>query len=109
MKNLSAVASADRSGWNYRSGNTDISPRLSLEWQHEFLTSGSSITSGFANGAGGPFTVQSPNIGRDSAIIGATIDFTFSETFGANLGYEAELGRDNYSRHSIHGGLRWSF
>jgi len=97
-----------RAAYTTLCGVTRITPSLSLQWQHEYLNSQLGITSQFANGAGNPFTVYGPKIGRDSALVTAGINFAWSR-YAVYLAYQAELFRTNYSSHTMLAGFRVSW
>ena len=93
----------------FKAGSVTIRPEIRAEWQHEFQDDTRSITAGFANGAGNNFTVTGPEIGRDSAILGAGVSVDWSKTITTYANYEAEIGRANYERQNVNLGLRLSF
>ena len=91
-----------------RIGGVILTPEVKAQWQHEFLTSTSSLDAKFFN-SDTSFTVHGPHIGHDALLVdvGASAQLTPSVTLFAF--YAGELGRENYSAHSINGGLRLSF
>jgi outer membrane autotransporter protein len=89
-------------------GEARVTPSLSLQWQHEFLDNELAIRSGFANGAGSPFTVHGPETGRDSALITAGLNFAWSR-YAIYFAYQAELFRRNYENHTLIAGFRVSW
>lgn len=89
-------------------GNALVRPELRAAWQHEFDDSEYSITSSFANGAGNAFTVTGPNVGRDSALVGAGVAVIF-DRISIYAYYDGEFGRTNYISHNVTGGVRVSF
>jgi len=90
-------------------GAARLVPELRAEWQHEFLDDNRIIDSRFANGAGAPFAVESPGLGRDGAILGAGVTFLWTPNVTSYLGYEAEVGRKNFDRHTLQVGFGWQF
>ena len=85
-----------------------IKPELRAAWQHEFGTTVYGVPSNFANGAGDTFTVFGPQIGRDSALLGAGFTVFWSDRT-SSVYYDGELGRKNYQSASVTGGLRVAF
>ncbi|MDD5260339.1 MAG: autotransporter domain-containing protein [Methylacidiphilales bacterium] len=78
-------------------------------WQHEFLDNGKSVSSQFADGAGGSFgTSLDDTVGRDNAAMGLQINAAISNTISVFLGYDAELNAD-YQSQSINGGVNVAF
>jgi outer membrane autotransporter protein len=80
-----------------------------IPWQHEYGDRSYDISAGFAGGAGNSFVVRGPEIGRDSLLLGAGVAVMFSERTSTYVYYDGELGRDSYQRHSVTGGMRFSF
>ncbi|OYW76129.1 MAG: hypothetical protein B7Z37_10275 [Verrucomicrobia bacterium 12-59-8] len=94
-----------RVAYNTLCGAARVSPSLGLQWQHEYLNNELAMTSQFANGAGNPFTVHGPKIGRDSAIVTAGINVAWSR-YAVYMAYQAELFRTNYDSHTMIVGFR---
>jgi outer membrane autotransporter protein len=86
-------------------GETRITPYLGLHWQHEFLDNELAMVSRFANGAGNPFTVHGPRIGRDSAVATAGLNVGWSR-YSVYAAYQAEMFRTNYDSHTMIVGFR---
>ena len=107
--NSSRTALGARISYDCHLGRTLFRPEFRAAWQHEFDDSEYSITSRFASGAGNAFTVSGPNIGRDSALVGAGFAVIFSDRFSIYAYYDGEFGRTNYISHNVSGGLRVSF
>ena len=84
-----------------------IVPELRAEWQHEYFDDNRTIDSRFANGAGVLFAVESPGLARDSAILGAGVTFIWTPKVTTYVGYEAEVGLDNFDRHTLQVGFGW--
>jgi len=90
-----------RLGGEFDTAGVKVSGEFRAQWQHEYLDDNRSVGARFANGAGGPFTVFGPSLGRDSVVIGAGLTAEFSPTVSGYLGYEAEFGRDRFDRHTL--------
>lgn len=89
-------------------GSARVTPSLSLQWQHEFLDNELAISSRFANGAGSPFSVHGPEIGRDSALVTAGVNVAW-DRYAIYLAYQAQLCRRNYDSHTLLAGFRVSW
>lgn len=91
-----------------RGGGILIRPELKLAWQHEFADDAYSIDARFRQ-SGDIFSVDGPEMGRDSLLLGAGFVVLFSERVSTYLYYDAQLARTNYESHSISGGVRIAF
>ncbi|MDX6766642.1 MAG: autotransporter domain-containing protein [Candidatus Methylacidiphilales bacterium] len=85
-----------------------LRPYGRLGWQHEFMDDQQGIGARFAGGGGSVFTVQSPDVARDSIVAGAGLQILFSETISAWMGYNAEANQD-YEVHSVNGSFSVRF
>jgi len=83
-------------------------PYVSAGWNHEFLNTGSSATARFASGAGGLFTVNGYDVGRESATFGAGLQATLTQSVTATLGYSGQANND-FLDNSLQAGIRWQF
>ena len=86
-----------------------LMPELRAEWLHEFLQGAGSVTSRFA-AAGGSFTVQGQEPGRDGAALGARLNMAFAKNVYVYVNYELLLqGGAGPTAHSLWAGLRVEF
>ncbi len=92
--------------WN--AGGVVIRPEVRAQWKHEYLDSTADITSRFA-GANRFFTVNGPDIGRDSLLLDAGASVEINPAVSVYAYYTGELGRTNYDSHSVNGGFRVAF
>jgi outer membrane autotransporter protein len=90
-------------------GSVIIRPELRAAWQHEYGRTSAALTSSFADGAGDPFTTRGPQLGRDSALIGAGFAVQFNDRVTTYLYYDGQLGRENFESNAVMGGVRLSF
>ena len=97
-----------RAAYTTRCGDALVTPSLSLQWQHEFLDNALAMSSSFVNGAGNPFTVYGPSIGRDSALVTAGINVAWNR-YAIYLAYQAQLFRRNYESQTLLAGFRVSW
>ena len=98
-----------KTSYDWKVGSVLIKPEIRAAWQHEFGDSEYSIVSRFANGAGSSFTVNGPQIGRDSLLIGAGAAVLLSERVSFYAYYDGELARTNYISNNVSAGLRVTF
>jgi outer membrane autotransporter protein len=98
-----------KASYDWKVGNVLIRPELRAAWQHEYGNSAYSIVASFANGAGSSFTVSSPNIGRDSLLLGAGVAVLWTDRISTYIYYDGELGRTNYDSHNVTAGVRLTF
>ncbi len=98
-----------KASYDWKIGGMLVRPEIRASWQHEYGDSSYGLDASFANGAGGSFLVNGPEIGRDSLLIGAGVAIQCSERFSTYFYYDGELGRENYERHGVSGGVRVAF
>ena len=67
------------------------------------------MVAGFASGAGNNFTVNGPDIGRDSLLVGAEATVILSKVVSTYLYYDGEFARTNYLSNNVSGGFQISF
>jgi uncharacterized protein with beta-barrel porin domain len=67
------------------------------------------VIASFANGAGNSFSVEGPQIGRDSILVGAGASVILSDRVSTYLYYDGEFARTNYLSNNVSGGVRLSF
>jgi outer membrane autotransporter protein len=85
----------------WRLGNTQITPKVRVSWQHEFSYRALPIDAQFASGAGGNFTVRGPELGVDSALIDAGLNVQWTTVIGTYFGYDGQVGRSNYDSQGV--------
>jgi outer membrane autotransporter protein len=98
-----------RVSYDCKCGNVIIRPELRAAWQHEYGRTSAAITSSFAGGFGDPFTAHGPQLGRDSALIGAGFAVQLNDRLTTYLYYDGQLGRENFESNSVMGGVRVTF
>ena len=94
---------------DWKVGTVLIKPEVRAAWQHEYGDTTYALDSNFANGAGGAFTVEGPELGRDSALLSGGFAIQWSDRFSTYVFYDGELGRTNYHVSSVSGGCRLDF
>ncbi|HEY5707610.1 MAG TPA: autotransporter domain-containing protein, partial [Terrimicrobiaceae bacterium] len=75
----------------------------------EFGDTDYAFTSSFANGSGDSFTVDGPEIGRDSLLLSAGFAIHWNERFSTYAYYDGELFRTNYLSNNVSAGFRVTF
>ncbi len=80
-----------------------VSPTVRAQWGHEYLD-----TRGTVNPRD-PFTAQGTDVGRDSLLLDAGASLRFSSTVSVFGFYSGDIGRQNYTSHSVNGGVSISF
>jgi len=98
-----------KASYDWKIGGVLVRPELRASWQHEYGDSTYSIVASFANGAGTNFTVNGPNIGRDSLLIGAGVAILWNDHISTYFYYDGELARTNYDSQSVTAGFRITF
>jgi outer membrane autotransporter protein len=98
-----------KASYDLKAGGVVIKPELRAAWQHEYGETAYALDSNFANGGGGTFTVNGPQLGRDSLLVGAGFAVLFNERTSAFVYYDGELARTNYQSTSVTGGVRLAF
>jgi len=89
-------------------GSVVIKPEVRAQWKHEYLDSAASIDARFV-GASKHYTVDGPDLGRDSLVLDAGASVEFNSSVSVFAYYTGELGRKNYDSHSVNGGFRVAF
>ena len=102
----SALGARASYAWNV--GNVTVTPEFRAQWQHEHLDDRAGVEARFGGG-GDSFTVHGPRIGRDSLILDAGVSVQLTSSCSVFAFYSGDLGRKNYTSHSINGGVRISF
>jgi outer membrane autotransporter protein len=98
-----------KASYDWRVGGVVIRPEVRAAWQHEFGDSSYALVSSLASGAGGAFSVQGPQIGDDSLLLGAGFAVLWNERTSTYVYYDGELARTNYHSNNVSGGLRLAF
>src|SRR5438874_5074254 len=105
----SRTALGAKISYDWHVGHILVRPEFRAAWQHEFDDTANSIVASFANGAGNSFTVDGPEIGRDSLLIGAGAAVIFNDRVSVYAYYDGELARTNYSSNNVSAGVRVTF
>jgi autotransporter-associated beta strand protein len=95
--------------YEWKVGKITLIPQVSAGWQHEYGSVAYQVVAGFASGAGTSFTVNGPEIGRDSLLIGAGVSMIWSDRISTYVFYDGDVARTNYDSHTVTGGFRITF
>jgi outer membrane autotransporter protein len=96
-----------KAAYTQRIGRMSLTPQIRAQWQHEYLDDSSTVDAGFSSRRS--FTVHGPEFGRDALLLDVGASAQLSSHVAIFGYYSGELGRENYTVHSINGGVRVSF
>jgi uncharacterized protein YhjY with autotransporter beta-barrel domain len=85
-----------------------FTPHLEAAWQHEFMDQDRGITSAFAGG-GGDFTVRTPHVSPDAALVDAGVNVDINRTISVFTEYLVQTGQENYFGQSVQAGVKIGF
>ena len=89
--------------YSWALGRIIITPELRVQWAHEFLDTKDVINTRE------PFTPLNRGLGSDSLLLDAGAWMQLSPRVAVFGYYRADIGRSDYSSHSINGGVQISF
>jgi outer membrane autotransporter protein len=98
-----------RASYSWHVGNIAVIPSLWAAWEHEYKYSQLPITFSSVDFPGASATVFGPHEGHDSAIINAGVGTQWSPRISTYIGYQGELGRDNYNANGVTFTFSFSF
>ena len=98
-----------RASYDWKAGPVRLIPEIRGAWQHEYGATDYSIIASFANGAGNSFTVNGPEIGRDSFLLSAGLAVQWNDRITTYAYYDGEFFRTNYLSNNISAGVRVTF
>jgi outer membrane autotransporter protein len=91
-----------------RRGPVTVVPQAYATYQHEFANDSRGLNASLSQG-GSTFNFQTDAAGRNYTSVGANVNILTDKNFQVQLDYNAEVGRSNYTAHSVYGGVRWEF
>ena len=94
--------------YDWKAGGMTLRPELRLAWQHEYGTTTDPVTAQFT-GANNNFTVDGPEIGRDSLLVGVGMTMLINERTSTYIYYNGEYARTNFLSNTVSGGIRITF
>ena len=98
-----------KASYDWKIGPIHLIPEFRAAWQHEFGDTDYSLVSSSANGVGNSFTVNGPEIGRDSLLLSTGFAVQWNERISTYAYYDGELFRTNYLSNNISAGVRITF
>jgi outer membrane autotransporter protein len=98
-----------RASYSWHVGNIIVIPSLWAAWEHEYKYSSLPITISAVEFPGESATVFGPHEGHDSAIINAGVGTQWTPRMSTYVGYQGQLGRDNYDANGVTGTISFSF
>lgn len=93
-----------------KAGDYTFAPTFKLGWAHQYLEDSPEMTSSFSAAPSARFTSEGPARDRDSARLGAALDFysAGSDSFKTYLTYDADIA-DNAQDHALKAGIKWTW
>jgi outer membrane autotransporter protein len=95
--------------YTWHVGNIAVIPSLWAAWDHEYKYSRLPITFSSVDFPGASATTFGPQEGHDSAIINAGANVQWTPRISTYIGYQGQLGRDNYDANGVTGTISFSF
>jgi autotransporter-associated beta strand protein len=89
-------------------GAVKVVPQTYATYQHEFANGSRGLDARLSQGSS-TCTLKTDAAKRDFAVVGANVSILTKKNFGVQLNYNAEVGRSNYTAHSLNASLRWEF
>ena len=86
----------------------DLTPYASAGWQHEFDSQSRALGASLGSGGTGAFTVQTADVAREAALLGAGVDMDWTPGFSTRLAYAANV-RTDFKANTFSGSMRWRF
>jgi len=90
----------------YRVQNGSIIPEIRCKWLHEFTDSDFTLNASFTGYPVSTFSVRGDRAQRDSAAVGAGLNWEIGKSFGLALAYDAILSGDR-TEHGGTAGIRY--
>ena len=97
-----------RAYYNWHLGKMLIIPSLTIAWEHEYLYSNLPITASAPELGGATATFNGPKEGHDSLLINAGAGVQWTPRISTYIGYQGQLGRDNYNANGVTGTFSFS-
>ena len=98
-----------QASYTWHLGQIIVIPTLWAAWEHEYKYSALPITFSSADFPGVTATAFGPNEGHDSCIINAGVGVQWTPRISIYIGYQGQLGRDNYNANGVTGTFSFSF
>ncbi|MHB8068259.1 MAG: autotransporter outer membrane beta-barrel domain-containing protein [Desulfobaccales bacterium] len=92
----------------FKAGQVKVAPQVYAFYEHEFANGSRSLNAGLSQG-GSTFSFQTDAARRNFAVVGGSLNLGLRENLWAQVNYNAEVGRGNYTAHFVNAGLRYEF
>jgi outer membrane autotransporter protein len=89
-------------------GAVRVVPQGYAFYQHEFANGSRGLNANLSQGSS-TFTFQTDAAKRNFALVGGNVTVGVTKNLYAQVNYNAEVGRGNYTAQSVNAGLRWEF
>ncbi|MEI8188111.1 MAG: autotransporter domain-containing protein [candidate division NC10 bacterium] len=97
-----------RISYTWQAGNALVIPNIRASYGYEFLRDSKSITAQLAQGSS-PFSIETISPNRNFVILGTGVTVIAGNDMSFSINYNAQLGDNKYTAHSINAGLRILF
>ncbi len=91
-----------------RLGSVKVVPQGYAFYQHEFANGSRGLNASLSQGSS-TFNVQTDTVGRNYALVGASVAVGLKKNIYAQVNYNAEVGRRHTTAQFINAGLRFEF
>ncbi|HEY9074394.1 MAG TPA: autotransporter outer membrane beta-barrel domain-containing protein, partial [Desulfobaccales bacterium] len=92
----------------FKAGQTKVAPQVYAFYQHEFANGSRGLDASLSQ-TGSTFSFQTDAAQRNFAVLGASVTVGIKKNLQAQINYNAEVGRSNYTAHYLNAGLRYEF
>lgn len=92
----------------FPAGQVKVAPQVYAFYHHEFANGSRGLDARFSQG-GSTFSFQTDAAPRNFAVVGGSLNLGLKENLWAQINYNAEVGRGNYTAHFVNAGLRYEF
>jgi len=86
-----------------------LTPFLDASYQHEFLDDMRPITSSFSEIGMGPFTVYTPETGRETALVATGVNIDIDKMTTVFVNYDAQITPAYYFGQEVLAGVKFAF
>src|SRR4051794_317756 len=97
-----------RASYSAKIGKATIRPSVRVGWEHNYGDKQHALRARF-DGSDKIVDAESPELGRDAAVIGAGINVDLGRSVSVFVNDTMWVGRQNYSSNQVSGGIRIAF
>jgi outer membrane autotransporter protein len=97
-----------RISYTWQVGKALVIPNIRASYGYEFLRDSKNITAQLAQGSS-PFSIETISPNRNFVILGTGITVIAGNDISFSINYDAQLGDNKYTAHSVNAGLRILF